>query len=126
MAESMTSQVDRLFPRLSKQGKIDFQVIENPIEGLIQAGVPEVQFQNISGGGIRFHTLEPHMPGTFMAVRIELPELPDSIIAMGRVVSCDPPPLGESHSELSVEFFWTGWRKSQVETAIHQFIRARV
>lgn len=126
MAESMTTQVDRQFPRLSRQGKVDFKEIENPQEDLIRVGVPESQFQNISGGGIRFRTRASIQPGTFLAVRIDLPDLPDSIIAMGRVVSCDPPSPEEQHPELSVEFFWTGWGEPSVESNIHRYIRERV
>jgi len=126
MTDTMATQVERQFPRLSRQGKIDFEVIANAKEHLIEAGVPENQFQNISGGGIRFHTREPVSPGTFLAVRIELPDLPDSIIALGRVVTCEPPALAESRSEIAVEFFWTGWGAPAIEGAIHQFISERV
>jgi hypothetical protein len=126
MTDTMATQVERQFPRLSRQGKIGFKVIENAKNLLMKAGVPESQFQNISGGGIRFHSREPVSPGTFLAVRIELPELPDSIIAFGRVVTCEPPALTESRSEIAVEFFWTGWGARAVESTIHQFINERV
>ena len=126
MTDTMATQVERQFPRLSRQGKIDFTVIENAKSHLTKAGVPESQFQNISGGGIRFHAPEPISPGTFMAVRIELPELPDSIIAFGRVVTCEPPALTESRCEIAVEFFWTGWGARAIESTIHQFINERV
>ena len=126
MAENTTTLVDRPFPRLSKQGKIDFKVIDNPKDDLAAAGVPESQVQNICGGGIRFPCQEPIVPGTFLAVRIRLPDLPDAIIALGRVVGSDPVPIGGNRSELAVEFFWTGWGAPEVESAIHQYIAGRV
>ena len=122
MADYATTQVDRPFPRLSRQGKVEFRVIENLQDGMGAAGVPSTQIQNICGGGIRFSSQEFIEPGVFLAVRIELPDLPDAILALGRVVGCEPPTAVESRHELSVEFFWTGWGAPEIESAIHQYI----
>jgi hypothetical protein len=126
MAEKLTVPVDRTFPRLSRHGRIAFQVVQDPQAKLAAAGLPEAQFQNICGGGIRFQSRSPVDPGRFVAVRIELPDLPDSILALGRVVACEPPPATEKRWDLSVEFFWTGWAAPESESVLHRFIREHV
>lgn len=122
MTEETKTRLDRTFPRLSRQGKVDFKVIEDPQRELPAAGIPMDHFQNICGGGIRFHTSEVLMPGIYLSVRIALPSLSDCILALGRVVACETPEPDESHTEVAVEFFWTGWGTAGVQVGLQQFI----
>lgn len=126
MAEQAKKKTERQFPRLSRQGHIDYRVIECPREQMIAKGVPERQFQNICGGGIRFHATEAIAPDSYAAVRIELPHLPDTILALGRVVSCDVAAEVAARWDIAVEFFWTGWGDGAVDSAIHEFLSAQV
>lgn len=126
MTETPKKKTERQFPRLSRQGHIEFRKIENPREQLTACGVSEQQFQNICGGGIRFHAAEAITPDTYLAVRIELPHLPDTILALGRVVNCDAADETAARWELAVEFFWTGWGDGGVDSAIHEFLTSRV
>ncbi|MBN2490701.1 MAG: hypothetical protein JXQ29_07620 [Planctomycetes bacterium] len=126
MAKPSSTLVDRSFPRLSRQGKIKFEVIEDPQRKLVAAGLPEGQFQNICGGGVRFHGTHPVDPGCYLAVRIELADLPDSILALGRVVACEPPADTDQHWDLSVEFLWTGWGTAERDSLFHRLLREHV
>lgn len=115
------SAVDR-FPRLSGAAKVRCRALPSGDGALDRAGVRREFVQNICGGGVRFDVDRRLARGTMLAVRIELPNLADAILALGRVVRSAASTTDPDRDEVVVEFYWTGWEQRQVNDALHRLV----
>jgi Tfp pilus assembly protein PilZ len=110
----------RRFHRVREDCLVRFRRLE---AGSLQGPLREGVTHNISGGGICFRTCEPLHVGDPVALDLKLPEFGSSIIAVGRVVRCDP---GRGDSDVAVEFWWVGWADDDAQRAIADYIRRRL
>jgi hypothetical protein len=108
----------RQFPRLRESCRIRFKRLE--AGGAAAPQTPALTV-NISGGGVRFQSGEPAQAGELLAVELTLPEFADPVIALGRVVWCEPRP--EGGHELGMEFWWVGWGDDGAQQAVSGHIR---
>ncbi len=119
---SDTLSENRSFPRVAGNCRLRFKTVGNEpaFRNLAQnSGM----MKNISGGGICFDSTDPIAPGTMLAIEVDLPGFPTSVIALGRVVRCDP--SGARH-DIGLEFWWIGWRDEAAQNMIRQFIAAQL
>ncbi|MGM0575119.1 MAG: PilZ domain-containing protein [Myxococcota bacterium] len=82
---------------------------------------------NISGGGIGFLYKEYVKPGSHVALNLELPQFPSDVIALARVVWCEP--TGDEEEmpyEIGAEFHWIGWESSSAQNQIATYIRDKL
>lgn len=110
----------RRFPRVREDCLIRFRRIDGEsFFGPTREGVTH----NISGGGICFRSREELRIGEPVALDLKLPEFGSSIIALGRVVRCEP---GDEGNEAAVEFLWVGWSDDDAQRAIADYIRNKL
>lgn len=123
----------REYPRIDDNTAIRWRVLDEAPPEQAEAGLQV----NISGGGIRFQSLEPLETGTMLALQLKLPGFPSGIIALARVVWCDsvssarsgllrlvdlvaaPPPA----FEVGCEFHWVGWESSDAQKAVRSYLK---
>jgi Tfp pilus assembly protein PilZ len=86
-------------------------------EALRQSG--EGLLQNISGGGVCVRMPSPVKEGALLALTIQLPSLPTSVIALGKVVWATPMDEG---CDAGIEFWWVGWEDPSTQEKIRSFI----
>lgn len=79
--------------------------------------------KNISGGGVCFRS--PNDPGTgaMLALSLDLPGLPTSVLSLGRVVWTKA--VGDGF-DVGVEFWWIGWKDEEVQQKIRGFIAQKL
>ena len=119
--ETVPGSTDRRsYPRLRENSLVRYRVMDapGPSERL---SIPSV-LQNISGGGVSFLSPSPVEAGKFVALDMLLPVSQSPVMALGRVVRCQPAPE-ESRFEVAVEFWWTGWEDESAQRAISECIR---
>jgi hypothetical protein len=79
--------------------------------------------KNISGGGVCFRSETDPGVGTMMAMSLELPGLPTSVLSLGRAVWTKPSGGG---FDVGVEFWWIGWKDEDAQQKIRSFIADKV
>ncbi|HYC77257.1 MAG TPA: PilZ domain-containing protein [Planctomycetota bacterium] len=75
--------------------------------------------QNISGGGVCFYAETDPGVGVMLALSLDLPGLPASVLSLGRTVWTKPSGAGY---EVGVEFWWIGWKDEDAQAQIRGFI----
>lgn len=109
----------RKFPRVNKNYLVSYKCIEqgqfedNPISSLAV---------NISGGGICFEAKEKLAKGSVVALDIKADNLSSSILGLARVAWCKQ--RGDGY-EVGAEFWWVGWRDSEVQNDIANYIAVK-
>ena len=68
---------------------------------------------NISGGGICFTNAVAVPKGKMLALEMELPGFPTSVISMGKVIWCRESQDGRGLFDVGVEFWWVGWARQR-------------
>ena len=112
----------RKFPRLKEGWAVEYRVVDpaqfehNPVASLAV---------NISGGGVCLEAREEIANGTMLAVDLHSPAFDSPILALARVVWCKKRLFSDIY-EIGAEFWWVGWRDSDAQTQIAQYIRERV
>lgn len=115
-------QENRHFPRVATNCQVKYRPVgDDPrFEQLAQCdGV----VQNISGGGVCIEMSALTPAGTMLALDLELPGLPTSVIALGKVAWCRP---AGATFEAGIEFWWIGWRDEAAQMQIRQFINQKL
>lgn len=79
--------------------------------------------QNISGGGVCFRSDSDPGVGQMVALSLELPGLPTSILSLGRTVWTKP--AGGAY-DVGVEFWWIGWKDEDAQQKIRAFIAEKL
>ncbi|MGM0576848.1 MAG: hypothetical protein ACQEXJ_14075 [Myxococcota bacterium] len=72
---------------------------------------------NIAGGAISFCHDEGYVPGTHLALEMEVPGLPAGILALGTVVWTRPNGSPATH-EIGAELHWVGWNEDEAQRTI--------
>lgn len=109
----------RSFWRVSAEGIVDYRVLEDDAPTQALQGARGL-IQNISGGGICLEMSEDPGIGRMMALDIRLPEVPSTVISLGRVKWSKP--LEDGGFEVGVEFWWVGWESASAQETIRSFI----
>ena len=113
-------QEQRKFPRVSANCTLSYRRVDGDPGFRRMAESNDAILENISGGGIAFASSERLEVGTMLALEVALPELPTSVISMGRVVwSVVSKDGGWDHG---VEFYWIGWKDESAQNQIRGFI----
>ena len=97
----------RKYPRFSKNCQVRFKVVEldeMPMEGTTV---------NISGGGLCFKSDEQIPAGKMVALEIQIPNAPATVMAMGKILWHKQ--LDDGSYENGLEFWWLGWTGEEGE-----------
>lgn len=109
----------REFPRVSSRCLVDFRPVGEDERFHEMRQSSQGLLQNISGGGVcvRMET----DPGTnqLLALTIQLPQMPTSVIALGKVVWTRP---ADDGTDVGIEFWWVGWEDPTAQEQIRNFI----
>jgi hypothetical protein len=115
-------QENRAFPRVSADCRLKFRPVgDDPMFREMSAS--DGLMQNISGGGISMIVDEDPGLGGMLALDIDLPGFPTSVIALGKVVWSKP--AGRAF-DVGVEFWWIGWRDEAAQAQIRAFIARKL
>jgi hypothetical protein len=112
----------RKFPRLKEGWALEYRVLDSmqferdPVSSLAV---------NISGGGICLESKEEAEPGTMLAIDLHSPAFDSPILALARVVWCKKR-LFSDVFELGAEFWWVGWKDTEAQSKIAEYIKDRV
>lgn len=112
----------RRFPRLKEGWALDYRVMESSQFARDPVSTLAV---NISGGGICLEAKEEIEPGSMLAVDLHSPAFDSPILALARVVWCKKKLFADKY-EVGAEFWWVGWRDSDAQGKIADYIRDRV
>ena len=110
---------NRRFPRVAGECNMVVRPLDDASESGLSRPSDDAVMNNISGGGVSFVQAEPIDVGTMLALELELPGFPTSVISMGKVVWCRP---NEGGHEVGVEFWWVGWRDHEAQKQIGEYI----
>lgn len=109
----------RRFPRVAANCRMMVKALEDASETGLTAPSEEAVMNNISGGGVSFVHPTELDNGTMLALELELPGFPTSVISMGKVAWCR---RAGSEFEIGVEFWWVGWRDHEAQKKIGEYI----
>lgn len=112
----------RSFPRISSRCVVDYRPVGDDPAFQQMQGAQGVM-QNISGGGVCVRMTEDPGKGNLLAMNIQLPGFPSSVISLGKVCWSKP---AEDGFDIGVEFWWVGWQDAGAQEQIRQFIAARL
>lgn len=117
-------QVDidmRQYPRVSEDCEVSYTLVEEEPEPQGQDGLGV----NISGGGMCFSSIEPLPVGGMIALQVNLPQLPNPIVALAKVSWCRMRD-DASRYDNGVEFWWIGWRDVEAQEAMLDYVKAKL
>lgn len=115
-------QENRSFPRVDASCVVNWRPVgDDPMFQNLSQG--NGVMQNISGGGICMVVPQSPGEGAMLALDIDLPGFPTSVVALGKVVREDKVPKG---FEIGIEFWWIGWRDESAQTQIRSFIARKL
>ncbi len=112
----------RDFPRISQACPLRFEHLEAMPEGVSSPSGDSAVMNNISGGGICFTNSVPVEKGSMLALEMDLPGFPTSVISMGKVVWCQDSEQTPGQYDVGVEFWWVGWRDQEAQQRVSEFI----
>lgn len=114
----------RAFPRVSSRCLVDYRPVgEDPMFQALQQSAKGL-LQNISGGGVCVRMRKDPGAGAMLALNIQLPGLPTSVIALGKVCWTEASDDGET--DVGIEFWWIGWHDQSAQESIRNFISDRL
>lgn len=111
----------RKFPRVSEQWQLVYHVINS---GQFQESPVASLARNISGDGISFTSREPLDTGAMVVLDMRSPDFDSPILALAKIVWCRSRDDGASH-DLGAEFWWMGWKDSDAQPAITDYLRKK-
>ncbi len=111
----------RKFPRVSERWRLVHHVINS---GQFEESQVASLALNISGDGICFTSREPVDAGTMVILEMKSPDFDSPIVALAKVVWCKNRANGGSH-DLGAEFWWMGWKDSDAQPAITEYLRKK-
>jgi hypothetical protein len=112
----------RKFPRLKEGWALEYRVVDNvqfehdPVSSLAV---------NISGGGVCLESKDQVEPGTMLAIDLHSPAFDSPILALARAVWCKKKLFGDTY-EVGAEFWWVGWKDTDAQAKISDYIKTRV
>lgn len=112
----------RVYPRVSTSCEITWRVVDDRAAAGVNRTAPSADggfLQNISGGGLCFSTRNPPPTGVMLALKLDIPELPTAVIALGRAAWVEN---GTAGFEVGIEFWWIGWQDEGVQADIRNLI----
>jgi hypothetical protein len=112
----------RHFWRVSENCAMSWRAVNDDPAFSALASQPGVM-QNISGGGVCFHSETDPGTGRMVALSLDLPGLPASVLSLGRTVWSKPVERG---FDVGVEFWWIGWKDEDVQQKIRSFIAEKL
>ena len=112
----------RRFPRLKEGRALDYRVMDS---AQFEHDPVSTLAVNISGGGICMEAQEEIEPGSMLAVDLHSPAFDSPILALARVVWCKKKLFSDKY-EIGAEFWWVGWRDSDAQNKIADYIRDTV
>jgi hypothetical protein len=112
----------RKFPRLKEGWALEYRVLDSA--QFVKDPVASLAV-NISGGGVCLEAKEEVATGTMVAIDLHSPAFDSPILALARVVWCKKRLFSDVY-EVGAEFWWVGWRDSDAQTQIAQYIKERV
>ncbi|MFT7617869.1 MAG: Tfp pilus assembly protein PilZ [Planctomycetota bacterium] len=116
-------ETEREFPRISQACPLKFKELSDvPQEVSKPEGGESAVMNNISGGGICFTNGTKIPVGKMLALEMELPGFPTSIISMGKVIWCRDSQEGHGNHDIGVEFWWVGWRDNETQQRVSEYI----
>lgn len=115
---SMTAE-QRDFPRVSSRCLVDFRQVDDDSRFDVIKNSSQGLLQNISGGGICVRMPENPGDGKLLALTIQLPNLPTSVISLGKVCWTRP---ADDEWDVGIEFWWVGWEDQSAQEQIRTFI----
>ena len=117
-SSSMTAE-QREFPRVSSRCLVDFKPVGDDARFLEMQRGSQGLLQNISGGGVCVRMDSDQAAGQLLALTIQLPGFPTSVIALGKVQWSKPVDGG---FDCGIEFWWVGWEDQSAQEQIRNFI----
>ena len=121
MNDSSTATTSRIFPRVSAECSVDFEVVQDVGAPQPSGGVTT----NVSGGGLCFTSANPLPPGTMVTLRMKMPQFPNTVMALAKVVWTKPLE-GTSQHENGCEFCWLGWNNSEAHEAVLDYVNETI
>ena len=120
-SKSSTSMApeQREFPRVSSRCLVDCKPVDDDQKFQEMRAGSEGLLQNISGGGVCVRMDNDMGSGQLLALTIQLPGLPTSVIALGKVQWSRPADKG---FDVGIEFWWVGWEDQSAQEQIRTFI----
>ena len=112
----------RKFPRLKEGWALEYRLLDpaqferDPVSTLAV---------NISGGGICLESKEEIEAGRMLAIDLHSPAFDSPILALARVVWCKKRLFSDVY-ELGAEFWWVGWKDTEAQAKIADYIKERV
>ena len=107
---------NRKFPRVDEKWQISYRILTD--EQHLDAPIQQYAV-NISGGGICFTSDEKIQLDAMVALDLESPLFPSAVLALARVVWCK---RVRKQYEIGAEFSWVGWKNSDAQQAISDYI----
>ncbi|MFW6107664.1 MAG: PilZ domain-containing protein [bacterium] len=123
MSESESELRRRQYPRVRESCELSYRVVMDPALKPEEEGAVAV---NISGGGMRFRADQELEPGTMVALRMTLPELPTPVVSLARVVWCEQTPAEAAQYDVGVEFWWIGWSDGDVQSEMLRYVNEKL
>ena len=115
-------QENRSFPRVAASCRVEWRPVgDDPVFNEMNHGSGVMQ--NISGGGICMLVPKDPGVGTMLALDIDLPGFPTSVVALGKIVWSKSV---EDQTEIGIEFWWIGWRDESAQAQIRSFIARKL
>ena len=109
----------REFPRVSSRCIVGFSPVGDDQRFHKMRQSSEGLLQNISGGGVCVRMDENPGTGQLLALTIRLPQMPTSVIALGKAVWTQPVDGG---TDVGIEFWWVGWEDAGAQEQIRNFL----
>ncbi|MFP4057647.1 MAG: PilZ domain-containing protein [Candidatus Brocadiia bacterium] len=112
----------RKFPRLKEGWDLEYRVVDS---GQFQRDPVSSLAVNISGGGVCLEAKEEVEPGTMLAIDLHSPAFDSPILALARAVWCKKKLFSDTY-EVGAEFWWVGWKDTDAQSKIADYIETRV
>ena len=109
----------REFPRVSSRCIVGFSRVGDDQRFHEMRQNSEGLLQNISGGGVCVRMDDDPGAGQLLAMTIRLPQMPTSVIALGKAVWTRP---ADDGTDVGIEFWWVGWEDPGAQEQIRNFI----
>jgi len=111
----------RKFPRLKEGWSLEYRVLDS---SQFEKSPVATLAVNISGGGVCLEAKEEIDAGTMLAIDLHSPAFDSPILALGRVVWCKKRLFSDVY-EIGAEFWWIGWRDSDAQKQIAEYVKGR-
>jgi hypothetical protein len=98
--EEVSNSDNRLYARLHARVNLRYKVFSS-LQEVTQRGFKPDQATvtgNVSSGGLLFYTNEPLVVGSFVEIKLELPDVPDTVTCLSKVVRVEEIEVGRKYN----------------------------